>query len=189
VDRRAFLGTLTGSLLAAPLAAEAQAMVPRVGYLSLAPGPSTRCEALQQGFRDLGYIEGHTVMVEYRWADGRLDRAREAAADLVRLRADVIVTGGPQATLAAKRATSTMPIVMAFDYDPVGSGFVASLARPGGNITGLSGINPELTGKRLDLLKQAVPRLSRVAIVWNPAEPNAAFLRERSSAGGSRDAS
>jgi putative ABC transport system substrate-binding protein len=122
-------------------------------------------------------------VVEYRWADGHLDGARQAAADLVRLGVDVIVTGGPQATLAAKTTTTTMPIVMAFDYDPVESGFVASLARPGGNITGLSGINPELSGKRLDLLKQAVPRLTRVAIVWNPAEPNAAFLRETQAAG------
>jgi putative ABC transport system substrate-binding protein len=122
-------------------------------------------------------------VVEYRWADGHLDGARQAAADLVRLGVDVIVTGGPQATLAAKTTTTTTPIVMAFDYDPVESGFVASLARPGGNITGLSGINPELSGKRLDLLKQAVPRLTRVAIVWNPAEPNAAFLRETQAAG------
>ena len=183
MDRRTFLGALATGLLTAPLAAEAQPTVPRIGYLSLAPGPSTRSEALRQGFRELGYIEGQNLVVEYRWADGRLDQARQAAADLVRLRVDVIVTGGPQATLAAKTTTTTMPIVMAFDYDPVESGFVASLARPGGNITGLSGINPELSGKRLDLLKQAVPRLTRVAIVWNPAEPNAAFLRETQAAG------
>ena len=182
MERRTFLAMIPGSLLAAPLA-DAQGTVPRIGYLSLAPGPSARSEALRQGFHDLGYIEGQSVVVEYRWADGRLDLAREAAADLVRLRVDVIVTGGPQATLAAKSATSSTPIVMAFDYDPVGSGFVASLARPGGNITGLSGINPELTGKRLDLLKQAVPRLSHVAIVWNPGEPNAAFLQETQAAG------
>ena len=183
MDRRTFLGALASGFLAAQLAAEAQPTVPRIGYLSLAPGPSTRSEALRQGFRELGYIEGQNLVVEYRWADGRLDQARQAAADLVRLRVDVIVTGGPQATLAAKRTTTTTPIVMAFDYDPVESGFVASLARPGGNITGLSGINPELSGKRLDLLKQAVPHLSRVAIVWNPAEPNAAFLRETQAAG------
>jgi ABC-type uncharacterized transport system substrate-binding protein len=183
MERRTFMGVLTGGLLAAPLAAEGQQAVPRIGYLSLAPGPSTRSEALRQGFRELGYIEGQNLVVEYRWAQGRLDRARQAAADLVRLPVDVIVTGGPQATLAAKRTTTTTPIVMAFDYDPVESGFVASLARPGGNITGLSGINPELSGKRLDLLKQAVPRLSRVAIVWNPAEPNAAFLRATEAAG------
>jgi putative ABC transport system substrate-binding protein len=182
MDRRTFLAG-TGALLAAPLAAEAQPAVARIGYLSLAPGPSTRSEALRQGFRELGYIEGQNLVVEYRWADGHLDRARQAAADLIRLGVDVIVTGGPQATLAAKTTTTTTPIVMAFDYDPVESGFVASLARPGGNITGLSGINPELSGKRLDLLKQAVPRLTRVAIVWNPAEPNAAFLRETQAAG------
>ena len=183
MNRRAFIGSLTGGLLAAPLAAGAQPAVARIGYLSLAPGPSTRSEALRQGFRELGYIEGQNLVVEYRWADGHLDRARQAAADLVRLGVDVIVTGGPQATLAAKTTTTTTPIVMAFDYDPVESGFVASLARPGGNITGLSGINPELSGKRLDLLKQAVPGLTRVAIVWNPAEPNAAFLRETQAAG------
>jgi putative tryptophan/tyrosine transport system substrate-binding protein len=183
IDRRTFIAATIGSLLGGSFVAEGQPTVPRIGYLSLAPGPSPRSEALQLGFTDLGYIDGQSVVVEYRWADGRLDRAQEAAAELVRLHVAVIVTGGPQATLAAKKATGTIPIVMAFDYDPVGSGFVASLARPGGNITGLSGINPELTGKRLDLLKQAVSRLSRVAIVWNPAEPNAAFLRETQAAG------
>ena len=173
-----------GGVLPVRLAVEAQPKVARIGYLSLAPGPSARSEALRQGLREIGYIEGQNVVVEYRWADGRLDRARQAATDLVRLKVDIIVTGGPQATLAAKETTTTTPIVMALDYDPVGSGFVTSLARPGGNITGLSGINPELSGKRLDLLKQAVPRLSRVAILWNPAEPNAAtFLRETQVAG------
>jgi len=184
MDRRRFLLTSLAGAVAAPLAVDAQqaGKIPRIGYLSLAPGSSARSEALQEGLRQLGYIEGKTVLVEYRWADGRLDRAREAAADLVRLRVDVIVTGGPQATLAAKEMARATPIVMAFDYDPVGSGFVASLAQPGGNITGLSGINPELTGKRLELLRQAVPRLTRVAIVWNPAEPNGAFLRETQAA-------
>jgi putative ABC transport system substrate-binding protein len=183
MKRRTFLALVPGGLLVAPLAAEGQQKVPRVGYLSLAPGPSARSEALQQGLRELGYIEGHTVVVEYRWADGRLDQARQAAADLVRLSVDVIVTGGPQATLAAKGTTTTTPIVMAFDYDPVGSGFVASLAKPGGNITGISGTNPELSGKRLEFLKQAVPHLSRVAIVWNPSEPGETFLRETQAAG------
>jgi putative ABC transport system substrate-binding protein len=139
---------------------------------------------LQQGLHDLGYVEGQNIVVEYRWAHGSLDRARQATADLVRLRVDVIVTGGPQATLAATETSSTVPIVMAVDYDPVGAGFVASLARPGGNVTGLSAINPELSGKRLEILKQAVPRLSRVAVLWNPAEPNGQrFLRETQVAG------
>jgi len=117
--------------------------------------------------------------MEYRWADGQADRARSAAADLVRSKLDVIVTGGPQATRVAREATTTIPVVMAVDYDPVGAGFVTSLARPGGNITGLSAINPELSGKRLELLKAALPRLSRVAVLWNPTEPNAdVYVRE-----------
>jgi putative ABC transport system substrate-binding protein len=175
VDRRAFIGTLTGGLLAAPVVAEAQqaGKVRRVGYLSLASGPSPRSEALRQGLRELGYVVGQNIAIEDRWADGDLKRARAAATDLVRLNVDAIVTGGPQATGAAKEATATIPIVMAVDYDPVGAGFIASLARPGGNITGLSALNPELSGKRLGLLREVVPRLARVAVLWNPSEPNA----------------
>jgi ABC-type uncharacterized transport system substrate-binding protein len=164
-----------------PLVAHAQApgKVYRVGYLSMAPGPSPRSEALQQGLRDLGYVSGQNLVTEYGWADGQIDRARTAAADLVRSKVDVIVTGGPQATRVAREATTTIPVVMAVDYDPVGAGFVTSLAHPGGNITGLSAINPELSGKRLELLKSALPRLSRVAVLWNPAEPNAdVYVRE-----------
>jgi putative ABC transport system substrate-binding protein len=135
------------------------------------------------GLQELGYAEGINLAIEYRWTNGSLDRARQAAAELVRFRVDVIVTGGPQATLAVKETTTTTPTVMAVDYDPVGAGFVASLARPGGNITGLSAINPELSGKRLDLLKQAAPRVSNVAVFWNPTEPNAnIFLRETRAA-------
>jgi putative tryptophan/tyrosine transport system substrate-binding protein len=181
----ALTAVLILGLLAMSLGAEAQQpKLPRIGYLSLAPGPSPRSEALRQGLHDLGYVEGQNIVIEYRWAEGSLDRARQAASDLVRLKVDIIVTGGPQTTLAAKEARSTTPIVMAVDYDPVSAGFVASLARPGGNITGLSAINPELSGKRLDLLKQAVPRLSRAAVLWNPAEPNGqTFLRETQVAG------
>ena len=181
MNRRAFLAGTGAVLLAAPLAAEAQApgRVYRVGYLSMAPGPSPRSEALQQGLRDLGYVGGQNLVMEYRWADGQIDRARSAAAELVRSKVDVIVTGGPQATRVAREATTTIPVVMAVDYDPVGAGFVTSLARPGGNITGLSAINPELSGKRLELLKGVLPRLSRVAVLWNPAEPNAdVYVRE-----------
>jgi len=180
IDRRRFIGVVTLGLVAPAFAAEAQpTKMPRIGYLSLAPGPSPRSEALQQGLRELGYEEGRNIAMEYRWAEGNFDRAREAGVELARLKVDVIVTGGPQTTRAAKEATTTIPIVMAVDYDPVGAGFVATLARPGGNITGLSAINPELSGKRLDLLKQTVPRLSRVAVLWNPAEPNAkTYLRE-----------
>jgi putative ABC transport system substrate-binding protein len=175
MERRAFLGALAGGVLAAPLAAVGQqaGKVWRVGYLSLASGPSPRSEALRQGLHELGYVAGQNIAIEDRWAEGDLDRARGAAADLVRLNVEIIVTGGPQATGAAKEATTTIPIVMAVDYDPVGAGFIASLARPGGNITGLSALNPELSGKRLGLLKEIVPRLARIAVLWNPSEPNA----------------
>lgn len=157
-----------------PAAAQTVARLPRVGYLSMAPGPSARSDALQQGLSDLGYIAGHTIAIDYRWADGSLDRLREAALALVNAPVDVIVTGGPAATAAARQATATIPIVMAVDYDPVGAGFVSSLGHPGGNITGLSVLNPKLSGKRLELLKEAVPALTLVAVLWNPAEPNAA---------------
>lgn len=159
------------------------AMAPRIGYLSLGPGPSPRSQALQQGLRDLGYVEGVNITIDYRWTDGNLDRLQEAAADLVRSQVAIIVTGGPQATRAAKESTTAIPIVMAVDYDPVGAGFAASLARPGGNITGMSAVSPELNGKRLELLSATIPRLTRVALLWNSAEPNAvAFLRETRAA-------
>jgi len=183
-----WLGVLTVaqvSLVTLPCLADAQmaAKVYRVGYLSMAPGPSPRSEALQQGLRDLGYIEGQNLKIEYRWADGKAERAQSEAAELARAKVDVIVTGGPQATRVARDATTAIPIVMAVDYDPVGAGFVASLAHPGGNVTGLSAINPELSGKRLELLKAAVPRLSRLAVVWNPTEPNSdSYVKETHSA-------
>jgi putative tryptophan/tyrosine transport system substrate-binding protein len=142
MDRRAFLTTLAGGLLAAPLAAEAQqtGKVPSIGYLS---GPSlsanaARIEALRQGLRELGYVEGKNLVIEWRSADGKLDRLPGLAAELVHLKVAVIVTSGGALTRRAKDATSTIPIVMTNDPDPVGDGFVASLARPGGNITGLS---------------------------------------------------
>jgi putative ABC transport system substrate-binding protein len=190
MDRRAFISGITLAPLAAPLAVGAQqaGRVWRVGYLSLASGPSPRSEALRQGLRELGYVPGQNIAIEDRWADGNLERARAAAADLARLNVEVIVTGGPQATGAAKEATATIPIVMAVDYDPVGAGFVASLARPAGNITGLSALNPELSGKRLGLLKEIVPRLARVAVLWNPSEPNAeTYWRETQRAARAMD--
>jgi len=128
---------------------------------------------LRDGLQQLGYVENQNVAIEYRWADGNVDRLGKAATELVRLHVDVIVTGGPAATFAAKKASATIPIVMAVDYDPVGAGFINSLGRPGGNITGLSVINPQLSGKRLELLREFVPRVARVAVLWNPAEPNA----------------
>src|SRR5262245_29638528 len=167
IDRRAFVAGTLG-LLAAPLAADAQPAgkrVPRIGYLdggSLS-AISVRIEALRQGLRELGYVEGQDIAFEWRTAEGKADRLPGLAAELVRLKVDVIVTGGAGATRPAKEATSTIPIVMAQDSDPVGSGFVASLARPGGNITGLSTLHPTINGKRLEILREVLPRLSRVA--------------------------
>ena len=130
-------------------------------------------------------MEGKNIIIEYRFADGRLDQVPQNAAELVRLRVDVIVTAGPTDTRAAKEATATIPIVMAFDSDPVGNGFVASLARPGGNITGLSTLAPEISGKQLELLKEIVPRLSLVAVLGTSTEPgNAQALREVEVAAG-----
>ena len=156
-------------LLAVAVIAEAQQpkKVPRIGYLS---GPSlsanaARIEAFRQGLRELGYVEGKNIVIEWRSADGKLDRLPALAAELVRLKVAVIVTSGAALTRRAKEATSTIPIVMTNDPDPVGDGFVASLARPGGNITGLSTFAPEISGKQLELLKEIVPKLSRVAVL------------------------
>jgi putative ABC transport system substrate-binding protein len=172
ITRREFIGTLAGSLLTAPLAAEAQqaAKVARIGYLvtNLAANPGQR-EAFLQGLRDLGYVEGGNVVIEYRSAEGKLERLPALAAELVALKVDVIVTaGGTRAALAAKQATRTLPIVFIAVGDPVTSGLVTSLARPGGNFTGLSLLFPELVGKCLEQLKQAVPGVSRVAVLWEP---------------------
>jgi putative tryptophan/tyrosine transport system substrate-binding protein len=138
-----------------------------------------RSEAFRQGLRDLGYVEGKNIVIEWRNGDGKPDRLRELASELVRLKVDVIVTAGGTSTRAAKEATATIPIVMTQDTDPVGNGFVASLARPGGNITGLSRLAPELSGKQLELLKETVPRLSRVAVLGRSTQPaDAQILRE-----------
>jgi len=146
---------------------------------------STRTEAFRQGLRELGYVEGKNIVIEWRSAEGKRDRLPSLAAELVRLKVDIIVTAGPPATRSAKKATVTIPIVFAQDGDPVASGFVASLARPGGNITGLSTLAPELSGKRLELLKEIVPRLSRVAVLGNSTNPaNAQVLKETELAAG-----
>jgi len=162
--------------------------VPRIGHLS-GSSPSSvaaRIEAFRQGLHELGYVEGQNIVIEYRYADGKSDRLPVLAAELVRLKVNLIVTGGPAPTRAAKAATSTIPIVMAQDPDPVGIGFVASLARPGGNITGLSTVAPELSGKRLELLKEILPKLARIAVVGNSSEPgNAQLLKETELAAGS----
>jgi putative ABC transport system substrate-binding protein len=171
MDRRAFMVSITGSLLAAPLAAEAQeaAKVARIGYLStnLAANPHTH-EAFRQGLRDLGYVEGRNVVIEYRDAEGTFERLPALAAELVALKVDVIVAGGNRLARAAKQATRTLPIVFAAVSDLVGSGLVTSLARPGSNVTGASILSPELVGKRLELLTQAVPGVNRVAVLWLP---------------------
>jgi putative ABC transport system substrate-binding protein len=146
---------------------------------------SPRIEALRQGLHELGYVEGKNIVIEWRSAEGKLDRVPALAAELVRLKVDVIVTGGATDTRAAKEATNTIPIVMAQDSDPVGSGFVASLARPGGNITGLSTLAPEVSGKRLELLKEIIPKLSRVAVLGISTRPgNAQSLKEVELAAG-----
>jgi putative ABC transport system substrate-binding protein len=155
--------------------------IPRVAYLSLRTASSLAhsLDAFRQGLRELGYIEGKNVLLEYRFADGKRDRMPVLTADLVRLKVDVIVTGGSGATRPAKEATKTIPIVMAQDTDPLGNGFVSSLARPGGNITGLSTLQVDLTGKRLELLKEVVPKLSRVAIIGSSSSAdNARELKE-----------
>jgi putative ABC transport system substrate-binding protein len=142
-------------------------------------------EAFRQGLRELGYVEGKNIVVEYRWAEDKIERLPNLATELVRLNVDIIVTASPTDTRAAKDATVTIPIVMAQDRDPVGNGFVASLARPGGNITGLSRMSPELAGKQLELLKEIVPRLSRVAALGSSTLPgNAQSLSETERAAG-----
>ena len=156
--------------------------VARIGFLAAATrtGYQHLTEPFLQGLRDLGYVEGQNISIEYRWADGNFERLPALAAELVGLRVDVIVAAVTQASLAAKAATATIPVVMVAVSDPVGSGLVASLARPGGNLTGTSAMTAETAGKPLGLLKETLPKISRVAALWNPANPvfQAAHLRE-----------
>jgi ABC-type uncharacterized transport system substrate-binding protein len=178
MNRRRFLLTSLAGALAAPSAAGAQAagQVPRVGYIS--PGSSSdpfrqrRFEAFRQGLRELGYVEGRNVVLEPRWAEGQYARYPVLAADLVRLKVAAIVTVGGAATKAAKQVTSTTPIVMSVVIDPVGSGLVPSLARPGGNLTGTSVMANDLIAKQFELLKEVVPNVSRIAVLWNPDNPS-----------------
>jgi len=164
--------------------AQQPAKVPRIGYLA-GSATNPRIDAFRQGLRELGYVEGKNIVIEWRYTEGKLDRLPALAAELVRLKVDVIVTSGSVTTRRAKETTSTIPIVMTQDPDPVGNGFVASLARPGGNITGLSNLNRELSGKRLDLLKEVVPRLSRLAVLGTSTFPgNALNLKETELASG-----
>jgi putative ABC transport system substrate-binding protein len=155
--------------------------IPRIGFLGAASlsATSARIEAFRHRLRELGYVEGKNIVIEYRWAEGKIERLPELAAELVRLKVDVIVTSSAAPTRAAKEATTTIPIVMANDNDPVGSGHVASLAQPGGNITGLATFAPEVSGKQLELLKEIVPKLSRVAVLGNSTNSgNAQLLKE-----------
>src|SRR6266849_2343328 len=171
MKRREFIAVLSGAAVAWPLGGSAQqaAKIARIGYLTgnLAANPHTR-EAFLQGLRDLGYIEDRDLEIEYRDVEGKYERLPALAAELVALKVDVILAAGTPQPLAAKQATRTIPIVFAGAADPVGSGLVTSLARPGGNVTGLSLLSPELVGKCLELLKQAVPGVSRVAVLWQP---------------------
>jgi putative ABC transport system substrate-binding protein len=164
-----------------PTDAQQPTKIPRIGYLgvnSLNVNPDRR-EAFRQGLRELGYVEGKNIVIEWRSAEGKQDRLPALAAELVRLKVDIIIAGGPPSTRAAKEATITIPIVMGFDNDPIADGFVASLARPGGNITGLATLAPEISGKLLELLKEVVPRLFRVAVLGTSTQPgNAQSLRE-----------
>ena len=165
--------------------AQQQKKIPRIGYLDgVARTNAQRKDTFRQGLRQLGYAEGKDFVIEYRSADGKVDRLNELAAELVRLKVDVIVTAGPTTTRAAKAATATIPIVMTADPDPVGNGFVASLAHPGGNITGLSNLAPEISGKQMELLKETVPKLSRVAVLWTSTVGQALQLREIGLAAG-----
>jgi putative ABC transport system substrate-binding protein len=158
-----------------------------MGYLSTVSLSvnAARIEALRQGLRELGYVEGKNIVIEWRSAEGNPDRLPALAAELVSLKVEVLVSYGPTPTRVAKKATTTIPIVMSFDSDPVGSGVVASLARPGGNITGLSSLAPEISGKQLEILKEIVPKLSRVAVLGHSHEPgNAQALKELELAAG-----
>jgi putative ABC transport system substrate-binding protein len=158
-------------LLAVGVIADAQqpAKVYRIGYLRDEKAPEVDIEGFLQGLRESGYVEGKNIVVEYRWADGNEKRLRSLVSELIGLKVDLIVTSAPAATRAAKEATTTIPIVMVLVADPVRFGFVNSLARPGGNITGFAFLLPEISGKRLELLKETIPRLSRVAVLWNAA--------------------
>ncbi len=174
---------LCAMLFALSYSASAQPLkkVPHIRFLA-ATSPSAvsaRVRQFEQGLRELGYLEGKNIIIEYRYADGKLERLTTLATELARLKVDIIITAGPSATRSAKAATNTIPVVMAQDTDPVGNGFVAGLAQPGGNITGLSQIAPELAGKRLEILKEIVPKLGRVAVFGTSTQPgNTQSLKE-----------
>ncbi|HEX9442776.1 MAG TPA: ABC transporter substrate-binding protein [Candidatus Binatia bacterium] len=189
MNKRVVAFVLGAVLLTVGFPAEGQQpkKVPRIGYLGGAsPSPiAARIEAFRQGLRELGYLEGKNIVIEFRYGEDKLDRVPALAAELVRLNVDVIVTAGGTSTRFAKEATATIPIVMVQDNDPVGNGFVASLARPSGNITGLATLAPEISGKRLEILKEIVPRLSRVAVLGISTNPgNTQSFKETERAAG-----
>src|SRR5215831_3979285 len=180
MSRKLVCVALVALLLTFSIPAEAQqpTKIPLIGRLD-GLANSALIEALRHGFRELGYVEGKNLAIEWRYAEENLDRLPALVAELVRLKVDIIVTGGGPATRAAKAATSTIPIVMTNDPDPVGNGIIASLARPGGNITGLTNVTPELSGKRLEILREVVPKLSRVAVLGTSTNPSyAPVIRE-----------
>jgi putative tryptophan/tyrosine transport system substrate-binding protein len=189
MNQKIFVLALGAMLFALCVTAEAQqpGKVSRIGFLSTLSfsAMADRIETFRQGLRELGYVEGKNIVIEWRYADDRPDRVSELAAELVRLKVDTIVTGGNSATQAAKKATNSIPIVMTRASDPIASGFVVSLGRPGGTITGLSTLSPEINGKRLELLKETVPKLTRVAVLGTSTSPgNAQELREVEVAAG-----
>ena len=179
VNRRAFLRAVPLALLASPLPGEAQqtGKVSRIMFLgaSSAALESDRLAVFRQGLRDLGYVEGQSVVIEYRWAEGHYDRYPAFVAEAVSRKVDVIITEGTSAAIAAREGTKTIPIVTAAIGDPIAVGVVSSVAHPGGNVTGLTSMSPEIDAKRLELLKELVPSVSRVAVLWNPGNPNTKF--------------
>jgi ABC-type uncharacterized transport system substrate-binding protein len=175
MDRRAFIGSLAGGLLAAPLAAGAQpaGRLPRIGYLGTRTPSDFGLDAFRQGLGELGWVENQNIVIDYRFAEGKFDRLPDLAAELVRLKVDILVTHSTPGAAAGKNATDSIPIVMIAVGDPVGLGLIASLARPGGNVTGLSFsiVGLEMIGKQLELLKETVPKIRRVAILSNATNP------------------
>jgi putative ABC transport system substrate-binding protein len=185
--RRLIVVALAAGILAAPLVGETQRaeQIHRIGYLSPFAGSATDIDPFRQGLHENGYVEGRNLTIEWRFAEGMRDRLPELAAGLVRLKIDIIVAVAPAAAIAAKNATTVIPIVFTLVSEPVGSGLVASLAQPGGNITGLSSVHGALTAKRLELLKEAVPSLKSILLLANPANPGSpAFVREARTAAG-----
>jgi putative ABC transport system substrate-binding protein len=175
MKRKIVIGLLTAVLLTTVSFANAQqkGKIPRIGFLgnSTAELEANLIEPFREGLRDLGYVEGKNIVLEWRWAEGKYERFPALIAELIAAKVDLIVTAGTPATIALKKATTTLPLVMIAVGDPVGTGLIASLAHPGGNLTGLTSISPELDGKRLELLREVVPKISHVAVLWNPTSP------------------